>query len=34
MATSKQTAVRVTVPDTKLAHDATDLVRDSTSDLI
>jgi hypothetical protein len=29
-----QTAAGVTVPDTKLARDATDLVRDSTSDLI
>jgi hypothetical protein len=31
---SAQTAAGVTVPDTKLARDATDLVRDTTSDLI
>jgi hypothetical protein len=34
MLTSGQTAAGVTVPDTKLARDATDLVRDSTSDLV
>jgi len=32
--TSRQTAAGVTVPDTKLAREATELVRDSTSDLI
>jgi hypothetical protein len=34
MSTSGQTAAGVTIPDTKVARDATDLVRDSTSDLI
>jgi hypothetical protein len=34
MLTSGQTAAGVTVPDTKLARDATDLVRDSTTDLV
>jgi hypothetical protein len=34
MFTSGQTAAGVTVPDTKLARDATDLVRDSTTDLV
>jgi HD superfamily phosphodiesterase len=34
MSTSGQTAAGVTVPDTKLARDATDLIRDSTTDLI
>ena len=34
MATNRQTTVGVTVPDTKLASDATDLVRESTTDLI
>ncbi|MDT5221931.1 MAG: hypothetical protein QOF15_4036, partial [Mycobacterium sp.] len=29
-----QTAAGVTVPDTKVARDATDLVRDTTTDLI
>src|SRR5882762_9587021 len=34
MLTSGQTAAGVTVPDTKLARDATDLVRDATTELI
>jgi hypothetical protein len=34
MSTNGQAAAGVTVPDTKLARDATDLVRTSTSDLI
>ena len=34
MVTSGQTAAGVTIPDTKLARDATDLVRDSTTDLV
>jgi HD domain len=34
MSTSEQTAAGVTVPDTKLAREATDLVRASTSDLV
>jgi hypothetical protein len=34
MSTIGPTAAGVTVPDTKLARDATDLVRDSTSDLV
>jgi HD domain len=34
MPTNGQTAAGVTVPDTKLARDATDLVRASTSDLV
>jgi hypothetical protein len=34
MFTSGQTAAGVTVPDTKLARDATELVRESTTDLI
>ena len=34
MSDSGQTAAGVTVPDTKLARDATDLVRDSTTDLV
>src|ERR1700760_5144097 len=34
MATSRQTVGGVTVPDTKLAADATELIRDRTSDLI
>ncbi|HEY2043339.1 MAG TPA: HD domain-containing protein [Jatrophihabitans sp.] len=34
MSTSAQTAAAVTVPDTKLARDATQLVRDSTTDLV
>jgi hypothetical protein len=34
MLTSGQTAAGVTVPDTKLARDATELVRESTTDLI
>jgi hypothetical protein len=34
MATSGQNAAGVTVPDTKLARDATDLVRESATDLI
>ncbi|MDQ1738962.1 MAG: hypothetical protein QOE53_614 [Pseudonocardiales bacterium] len=34
MRTSGQTAAGVTVPDTKLARDATDLIRDCTTDLI
>jgi hypothetical protein len=34
MISSGQTAAGVTVPDTKLARDATDLVRDTTTDLI
>jgi hypothetical protein len=34
MSASGQTAAGVSVPDTKLARDATDLVRDSTTDLV
>jgi hypothetical protein len=34
MLTGRQTAAGVTVPDTKLAREATELVRDSTSDLV
>jgi len=34
MATSAQTAAGVTVPDTKLAREATELIRDRTSDLV
>ncbi|MDX6227874.1 MAG: hypothetical protein QOI76_1264 [Frankiales bacterium] len=34
MSTSGQTAAGVTVPDTKLAREATDLVRGSTTDLV
>jgi HD domain len=34
MYSNRQTAAGVTVPDTKLARDATELVRDSTTDLI
>jgi HD domain len=34
MATSAQTAAGVTVPDTKLAREATALIRDRTSDLV
>jgi hypothetical protein len=34
MVTSGQTAAGVTIPDTKLAREATELVRDSTTDLI
>jgi HD domain len=34
MATNGPTAAAVTIPDTKLARDATDLVRDSTTNLI
>ena len=34
MATNGQTAVGVTVPDTELARDATDLVRTATTDLV
>ncbi len=34
MSTSGQTAAGVTIPDTKLARDATDLVRHSTTDLV
>jgi hypothetical protein len=34
MGTNGQAAAGVTVPDTKLARDATDLVRDTTTDLI
>jgi hypothetical protein len=34
MATSRDTAAGVTAPDTKLAREATELVRDSTTDLI
>jgi hypothetical protein len=34
MASSEQSAAAVTVPDTKLARDATQLVRDSTTDLV
>ena len=34
MFTSGQTAAGVTIPDTKLARDATELVRESTTDLI
>ena len=34
MATSGQSAAKVTVPDTKLAAEATELIRDRTSDLV
>jgi hypothetical protein len=34
MSTDTQAAARVTIPDTKLAVDATELVRDSTNDVI
>ncbi len=34
MASGGQTAARVTVPDTKLAREATELVRESTTDLV
>jgi hypothetical protein len=34
MITTEQSAAGVTVPDTKLAKEATDLVRDSTTDLV
>jgi hypothetical protein len=34
MATSRQTAAGVTVPDTKLAREVTELVRESTTDLV
>lgn len=34
MSTNGQTAARVTVPDTKLAREATELVRESTTDLV
>jgi HD superfamily phosphodiesterase len=34
MSTNGQTAAGVTVPDTKLARDATELVRESATDLI
>ena len=34
MVTSGQTAARVTVPDTKLAREATELVRESATDLV
>jgi hypothetical protein len=34
MHSSGQTAAGVTIPDTKLARDATDLVRDATTDLV
>ena len=34
MSTNGQTAAGVTVPDTKLARDATELVRESTTDLV
>jgi hypothetical protein len=34
MSTNGQTAAGVTVPDTKLAREATELVRSSTSDLV
>src|SRR5580704_13069907 len=34
MATSAQTAAGVTVPDTKLAREATELIRDRTTDLV
>jgi hypothetical protein len=34
MLTTKQTAAGVTIPDTKLAREATELVRDSTTDLV
>lgn len=34
MSTDGQTAARVTVPDTKLAREATELVRESTTDLV
>ncbi len=34
LSTNGQTAARVTVPDTKLAREATELVRESTTDLV
>jgi hypothetical protein len=34
MATSAQSAAKVTVPDTKLAREATELIRDRTTDLV
>jgi hypothetical protein len=34
MVTSGQTAAGVTVPDTKLAREATELVRESATDLV
>jgi hypothetical protein len=34
MITGRQAAARVTVPDTKLAREATELVRDATTDLV
>ncbi len=34
MSTNRQTAAGVTVPDTKLAREATELVRESTTDLV
>jgi hypothetical protein len=34
MASGGQTAASVTVPDTKLAREATELVRESTTDLV
>jgi hypothetical protein len=34
MATSRQTAAGVMAPDTKLAREATELVRESTTDLV
>ena len=34
MSTNGQTAAGVTVPDTKLAREATELVRESTTDLV
>jgi HD superfamily phosphodiesterase len=34
MATDAQTAAKVTVPDTKLAREATELIRDRTTDLV
>ena len=34
MTTSGQTAAKVTVPDTKLAREATELIRDRTTDLV
>ena len=34
MSTNGQTAAGVTVPDTKLAREATELVRESTTDLM
>ena len=34
MTTTRQTAAGVTVPDTKLAREATELVRDCTTELV